>query len=518
MLPNCLYRMNMFRKTSIRRWLTALLAMTIGAMASAQSPEVLVGEGLAKILPGYQFNKRLAGPTEQDHILVFNKGPDCALVSWTEGNAKTFAVPASNMNFAVYDSTGKQLSTLLAQNFALTLVLAKDPAFYVPQQENPLLQVAALAQTVPSSRSVRGPQVIDLECEFVNPMNKPLILSIPGQNSVAVKPGDRYSIVKEVRVGRSPEPMQVQIGASGIFQNVTIFSENPVMLDVRADLPGRLTVDMVNPTSDPFSGRLAMKLVGHERPPFEFPVEMGPRESIKELQIPLGIELPLPQPVQLSLIQPVGNPRQNVVLTQTAPIQFLPVKGLTPGSDQKPIGWKLVTEGKLFAEVRAGQPPKGAPWGDNNAMLAYKFDQPGAIMQLTPTNTQTAQIAEVPAAVGFWINGDRSGNLLSVRWRDATGKIFQPKPREVKWSGWRYETFATDPDMQAPITWESLAYIQAAKPTTGAIMISGPVLTYRSRLPSEAAADKQSVEVKEDISYGNPVQLDPKNLAPASGG
>lgn len=494
----------------------ALLGM-ISGLASAKSPEQMVAEGVAKVIPGYKFNKRLAGPGEEDHILLFSKGKDCALVTWTTGQAKQVSIPASPMNFSVFDSTGKLLSNLLAQNFNIGLVLAKEPAIYVPQADNALLQVAVLAQRMEPKITVRGPQIIDLECEFINPMNKPLILSAPGSNSVAIKPGDRHTIRKQVKVGRFAEPMRVQVGASGIYQTVTIESENPLLMDLQAEEPGRLRLTILNPLADPFSGRLALKLVGDSQPPFEFPVEMASRERIKELQIPLGIELPLPKPVNLTLVQPVGDPREDVVLARTSPTQFMPIKGLEPGADQKPQSWMLETQGKLFAQIRAGEPPQGAPWGARTAMLAYKFDQPGATMELKPANAQTAEIIDVPTEVGFWIRGDASQSLISVRWRDKTGKIYQPKPRLIDWKGWRYETFATDSSMQPPILWESLVHVQASKPASGAIMISGPVLTYQTRLTEGEENVKKSVEVKEDISYGKPVELDRSALQPGAG-
>lgn len=510
--------MTMLLKWMIRVFLLAIVsAVAFASHMLAQSPELLVAEGVTKILPGYQFNKRLSGPTEEDHILLFSKGPDCALVTWTTGDAKTFDIPASPMGFTVYNTAGQALSTLLAQNFNLSLVLAKEPAIYVPQDQNALLQVAILAQRLPQKITIRGPQIIDIECEFVNPMNKPLILSTPGASSVAVKPGSRHIVRQQVKVGRFAEPMKVRVGASGIYQTVLIESENPIFLDVQADQPGRLTVNILNPMADPFSGRIAMKLVGNDRPPFEFPVEMVARERVKELAIPLGIELPLPFPVELVLTQPVGNPREDVVLAMTAPTQFVPVRGLAPGADQKPTDWRLQIAGNSFADLRAGAPPKGAPWNAQTAMLAYKFDAPGDAMQLSPSSKEAAQITELPAEVGMWIHGDRSGNRVSVRWKDATGKVFQPKPREVTWSGWRYETFATDSSMQLPIAWDSVIYVEAASPTTGAIMISGPVLTYQARTQQQQESDRRSVEVKDDISYGMPVDASGKPLGLPTG-
>lgn len=498
--------------------LVALItALALGAPLQALSPELMVAEGVHKVLPGFRFNKRLSAPTEQDQVLLFSNGPKTALVTWTTGQPKTFGVPASPMGFTVYNTDGDQLSTLLAQDFNLNLVLANEPAIYVPQQDNAILQVASLAQTLQPRMSVRGPQIIDIECEFVNPMEKPLILAVPGSKSVAVKPGDRYKLVKAVNVGRSFEPMKVQVGASGIFQTVTIEMENPIMVDIKANLPRRLTLEMLNPTQDPFSGRMSMQLLGSNKPPFEFEVMMGPGESVKELQIPLNFELPLPQPVQLVITQPVGDPRQDVVLVETPSMQFVNVPGVQPAPDKKPEGWRVDRPEGAFADLLAGEPPAGAPWGDRTIILAYKFDAPGGWTRAAPATQAMAQIANMPSSVGFWVNSDGSGNLLSVRWRDADGKVYQPKPRVLSTPGWTYETFSTDPRMKQPISWDSLVYVQAASPSSGALMISGPVLTYQSTA-TQATKDTGAVEVIEDVTYGDPVRLDPARLQQVSGG
>ena len=121
----------------------------------------------------------------------------------------------------------------------------------------------------------------------------------------------------------------------------------------------------------------------------------------------------------------------------------------------------------------------------------------------------------VVTSLGLWINGDGSGNLLSVRWRDATGKVFQPKPRPVSWKGWRYESFATDDRMQPPLQWDSLVHLEAQAPSSGAVMISGPVLSYQSGAASNfISAPSKNVQVEDDVSFGDPVKLDAKQLAP----
>lgn len=482
----------------------------------AVDPEVAVAEGVSQVLPGYRFNKRLATPTADDHILLFSKGRETALVAWTEGVAKEVELPASPMAFSVFNTRGERLGSLSARDFVIRLVLAQEPGIYVPQAENSLLLVAALAETIQSSLTVRGPQTIDLSCTFANPLAQPLILNIPDGRSLALKPGATQEIRQSVDVGRAYEPMRVNVGASGILQTVTISVDNPLLLDLRADLPGSLTAEIVNPANDPFQGRLVLELVGAgEGSALEYPLTISPAETVKAVRVPLNAKLPLPGPVQLSLRQPYGNPRRDRELARTPPMQFAPVAGFDSG----PTGlahWRLARQGAASADLRSGTPPAGVPWEPAPAlMLAYQLKEPGALLRVEPASPRSAMISGRPVALGLWLYGDGSGQRVSVRWRDATGALFQPVSRVIDWKGWRYETFAIDPAMQAPIEWDALLVVEAVRPGGGALMASGPVLSYAFD-DEQAAAAPRAVEVEDEFSFGDPVKLDPADLVPSA--
>ncbi|MGE9296850.1 MAG: hypothetical protein ACQKBV_11235, partial [Puniceicoccales bacterium] len=436
------------------------------------------------------------------------KGRETALVAWTTGPAKRVPIAASPMNFAVYNTQGQELGQVGAQNFVLDIVMAQEPGIYVPQSPNPLLQIAALAETLPNTIEVRGPQILELTCVFVNPLPEPLILNPPGKPSVALKPGMSYTVKREVNVGRPYEPMRVEVGASGIMQTVTINVKNPLMLDLKADLPGRLTVEILNPSGDPVQGRMALELSGQAEAPFEFPVTLAKGETIKELQIPLGSALPLPAAVRLVLRASVGNPRREIELASTPGMQFYPVAPFNAAANGSPANWTLTKEGPSFAELRAANPPGGAPWPESGTLiLAYKFDQPGATLAVNPSGSAAANVVDKPVSVGVWINGDGSGNLASMRWRDASGKVFETDPKPVTWQGWRYVSFSLDSAMKAPIRWENLLRLTAVNAQPGAIMASGPVFTYNFAAQTDTG-DETSVKVKDEVSVGNPVRLD----------
>jgi len=518
------------RSSTMWKWFAcAALVLGLGLRAIGQPAEMAVAEGVQKVLPGYRFNKRLATPTADDHLLLFSKGRDTALIAWTDGAGKRVSIPASPMEFAVFNTRGDALGAVVARDFVLNLVLAQEPGIYVPLAPNPLLQIAALAERIPPQVTVRGPRILELNADFVNPLEQPLILNPPGKPSVALKPGDTYTVGREVLVGRQYEPLRVDVGASGIMQTVTIRVENPIVLDMRADLPGRLTVDLVNPSGEAATGRLALELVGQEgSPPFEFPVDLKRGDTVRELQVPLGVDLPLPSAVRLVLRGSVGDPRREVVIAKTPAMQFFPVAHFLADPEGSPRNWQLARAGDSFADLRSGTPPRGAPWADQGTLiLAYKLGQPGAAISVRPAGPAASSIIEKPASIGLWIHGDGTGNDLSMRWRDGTGSLFETDPRALNWKGWRYVNFPLPDEMQPPIRWEDLLRLTGVNTSAGAIMASGPVLTYLFHDEESATRTETSVEVEEDVRFGDPVRLDrsqvergqvPLEFVPASPG
>ncbi|MEO0794483.1 MAG: hypothetical protein AAFX93_04955 [Verrucomicrobiota bacterium] len=498
-------------------WLLSLMLSPCWGQSSlsALSPEMRVAAGMQKLLPDMKFNKRLSTPSDEDHLLLFSNGNQLALVAWTEGEAKRILAPASPMDFLVYNTDGKPLGSILAQGFVLEIILSQEPGIYVPKGANALLMIAALAERVEPRIRVKGPAFLELTCDFVNPLNEPLILSTPGEPSVAIKPGKSYTVRQDVIVGRDAEPIRLQVGASGIYQDVTIEVENPLLVDVRADLPGRLTVDLINPAGTALQGRMSLSLVGDSRAPFVFPVEMKRGESIESIQVPMTINLPLPKPIEVSINESIGDPREDVELTRTSPLQFAPIAGFEAAGEGKPVNWMLKKSGESFADLRAGNPPGGAPWGENSTLiLAYTFENAGASLAIAPANPIAGSITQLPNSVGMWIRGDGSGNLVSMRWRDGQGNRFSSRPRPMSWKGWRYETFALDSKMVPPIRWESLLTVDSVSPSSGAAMVCGPVLNYGFDQLSKQAEAEVSVEVEDDVTFGNPVKLDRSQLAP----
>jgi len=78
---------------------------------------------------------------------------------------------------------------------------------------------------------------------------------------------------------------------------------------------------------------------------------------------------------------------------------------------------------------------------DTAFKLAYEFAPGWRFVRCVPDVKPAAAIAGRPEAFGLWIYGDKSGNRLNARIKDASGQTFQIGGPELDWTGWRWITF-----------------------------------------------------------------------------
>ncbi len=76
--------------------------------------------------------------------------------------------------------------------------------------------------------------------------------------------------------------------------------------------------------------------------------------------------------------------------------------------------------------------------------LSYEFAPGWRYACLKPREGSVAKLGSEARTLGFWFHGDGQGNLLRMRFQDATGQVFQPDYGPVDWKGWRWITFPLD--------------------------------------------------------------------------
>ena len=136
--------------------------------------------------------------------------------------------------------------------------------------------------------------------------------------------------------------------------------------------------------------------------------------------------------------------------------------------------------------------------GDNRGLkgfkLNYQFEPGWKFIRLISQRERGLQsIPGQPKSLGLWVYGDQSSNYIRLRFKDATGQVFQPTAERVYWHGWKYITFpmkgeninhwggAADGKIHYPIQWDTLFLLDNAikrHQTQGELYLSKPTLTW----------------------------------------
>lgn len=504
-------------KTAI---LTLLASLMLGQLFATR-PEEAILKAMDGPLEGFRFNKRLAAPSLKEHVLLFSRNDslESRIVAWTENSGDRFAAfPTSPTAFTVLNVEGETVEEIPPQSdYSLVIKLTREPLIYVPASQNRYLEIAAAAERVQSPVRISGPQTVELTCTFTNPLDEDLFFTVeePAEKAV-IKPGGRFTVTREVEVGRPAEPLIVPVEGMGIVQQVVVEVRNPLKLEIWPEQSQAITLRLENPAQSPFKGEGEINLVTGMREqfqPFRFDLTMSPRDSEKTLRIPLNYDGVLPFPVRVTIKQRSSlELGKEYVLCETAPTQFSPLRPFESESATKtPRGYEARSEGKSYWQFTAGKPAEGVPNpSTGSGILVYNFQPGGLGIKVRPTADEGQEIIGQPMAYGIWVFSDNSGNFVTCGIRDANGRVFQPDPVKLDWKGWRYLRFYWPEDMQPPLRWESMIeLIYADETPNGAIYVNNPVLvyTFTEREEPETAAAPPEEE---------PVIIDRRGEAPSA--
>jgi len=130
------------------------------------------------------------------------------------------------------------------------------------------------------------------------------------------------------------------------------------------------------------------------------------------------------------------------------------------------------------------------PRGENALRCEYRFGKGHKFATVKPGKGLDG-IPGQPRSLSLWVKGDGNGNILRVRFRDASGETFQPTAGAVGWTGWRRVTIPLDGSSASswgsgkdgkvdyPIVWESLLVLDSNRDgSAGAIEVASPILLY----------------------------------------
>lgn len=455
-------------------------------------PAYLAAQALTRALAGCTFVKRLPLGSDQDYLLLFRSGKGVKLAAWTTGDAHTVPVPLAGPTRALslLDGTARVLPASKAVSVTLSgspQALEPSPAAaasllraadWTARAKNPSYgsgQPPAIA--VSYANGDAAPHRVQFAADFDTP-GQTQTIAVSGP-SAPTSPGQAVrQTLATARLSRVPVRARVTLILDGrrqpFPQDVVWTPTDPLRLSVAPGAARGFTVQIENPAATAFTGSLTAQAVlaaGNTRRP----VRIGAGQKT------VGIDVPgdATRPTSWTLRDASGRALASLPAQRFAPypVQWAKVQAIKDGDP------------KLAWDVHAAPAAKG-----DSLTVAYKF-VPGWTFWRA-AETAPGALPGRPAALGLWVTGDGSGNLVRMRFRDATGQTFQPDGGLMDWTGPRWVTFplavrdarnvghwggAKDGVIHFPITIDTLLLLDspgASKSPQGVITLRRPSLIY----------------------------------------
>ncbi len=446
----------------------------------APKPAYIAAKTLTHALAGYTFVKRLALPSDKDYLLLLRRGRNVKLVAWTTGAAHAMTLPLAGQSRA--------LNLVDASVQSLTGPLRVDGS---PQCVEPSPQDAIALRHV-ADWTVRAQNAVYGKGEAPR-----LGLTYSNRDAAAHKVGFVVSFMtldgSVPQTVRAPERRMLP-GQSLPLQTITAaFSRVPVRAHVALVLDGQrqpfpqevsftpidpldlsvapqgksgFVVQIANPAGTAFRGRLT-----------SLPASKSLPVRLAAGQMAVSVAAP-------------GDPSRLTAWTLRDKSGRV-VSALPPGRFQAVfVDWAALKT-HLDGDLKVPSEIHAAPVPEGGLQVSYTFAPGWTFWQSDLPNAPALE--GKPVALGLWVQGDGSGSLVRMRFRDAGGQTFQPGGTLMNWTGWRWVTFsfagenaghwggANDGAVRFPVTMDSLLLLDnpgASKSLSGTVTLRQPCLIY----------------------------------------
>jgi hypothetical protein len=467
-------------------------------------PSYRAVQTLTRELPGYRIARRLeTGQADAYVLLLTNAKGDQKLVAWSAVGSRTVELPLGDLTadtVRLVDGLGERRAfegALQSTAQASRWNLGPLPQYLTLRSPRRDLAAAAAWQLGPTPALIEagGSAALSVPVKVTNPFPQPLAVkaSLLGLDPIRrptiegkLDPGESRTWLLPARVDqRWPAEIEAQIRVeltledsgnqrawSGTWDEPRHFTlTNPFELQL-APLAGGYRLQLRNPARGPFQGRV--RLADVER-------DLRLTEAQPEVTVEVKSEL---HRVAVQVLDAQG---QTVV--QTPSWTFLP---LDPG----PLDAVLDGDGQVAAQARLAV--TNAPGGDTApypmaSRLDYEFGAGWRFVRVAPTAPAGSILLEFPEALGLWVHGDQSGNVLRLRVTDEANQTFQPDGPRLDWTGWRWVEFdlknlksgghwggANDGVPRGWLRLDTLLLVDSTRePTSGTLHFAGPVLLRR---------------------------------------
>ncbi|NWF85049.1 MAG: cellulase family glycosylhydrolase [Bryobacteraceae bacterium] len=343
---------------------------------------------LAREFQGYDFHMRLETGRSDEFILLFKSPRGVKLAAWSApARPRSVTLPVSEGAFRVVTWLGAELPQAIAGPDGLTLPMNEEPVFLEPVGTNENLTAAASWDALPHTVIVEAPAQLALSTNLAS-----------GAYTVLRNGGGR-----EVSLDL---PLS---GGKAWRQSAWLEVSNPLEITVTPALAQ---------VSKPYGEAVEAVLEAN-----------GARTRIGLDSGASMVRLPLPEnprPAGAALLDANGG-----LIARTPETEFFPA-----GS---PWAAQAVYDGEAAVPAAIGV-SDSCPEGIGAAGCATLSAELGAgakFVRLLPPQS-SPPIPPGAVSLGGWIHGDGSGMILRLRFRDASGRTFQPAGAAVTWHGWRW--------------------------------------------------------------------------------
>lgn len=422
-------------------------------------PAYIAAKTLIEQLRGFQFNKRLAVLYDlETYVLMFASQEKIKLVAWTQrrepGQA---AVPVGPGEFNLTSHLGKPLGRFKSENTRLRIELGDAPIFIEPAEDSPLLRDLARWPRGPLERYQRAADASSSweKQPKINRATQRRWISHPWRDG-----------------GRDP-----------FFQRYLLIVTDPIVVIPRCPVGDALSVQIQNPSGEPFSGSLAVGESG-ARTSYPISLQKGDKEKLVQIKVPARVA---GGRIEIGLFENGFFGTHELEAWQR--LKYSAVDLSETALSLRAEGDEKAASEQTFSIVDA---PAGLPApGAKAVKIDYRFDPGWKYICLSP-KPEHQPIEGRPRHLGVWVKGDGSGNIPRMRFVDSTGQTFQPDGPKLEFTDWRYVEFpmdgsnaghwggAADGVVHSPIRLETILLLDSAsrQATSGTVYVASPALIY----------------------------------------
>ncbi|HRZ99631.1 MAG TPA: cellulase family glycosylhydrolase, partial [Candidatus Paceibacterota bacterium] len=427
---------------------------------------------MGRELSGFQIARRLLPDANTWLLLLTNRAGIQKLACWITDKPQTRELPiqiASPEDVSMVDAFGASARVNRSENGSLRIELSPLPRFLTFLKSNrPLMARAALEIQGPLPSLLRGghaAQPARLAVRVRNPFPDRIRVQLSGPDrdritpdvpagafesaaifsslheenrmrfphSKILAPGQEWLVDFAFHPTRANGPAVVYVYAvfsehsdDNHWRFLTRFAEpyrfsvsNPLLLTL-APVETGVRLGFHNPSGEAFQGQA---IINNRSYPVRWQPQTFDYHIHSSLRPPEGT-------IKVSLTDQDHNDVVPGIERRFVPVKLETCQAHLDGDSTVPA--------TALLSSRNASPISDQPF-TRQWQLDYRFDRGWRFVRCA--DTAKSIVAGKPLALGLWIKGDRSGNILRTRLQDESGQTFQPDGPEITWNGWRWIEF-----------------------------------------------------------------------------